>query len=132
MNRTVLMVEDNEDDVLLTRRALRKSGVDLTLEVVASATDAITFLTNREAALVLLDLRLAQGETGFTLLRWMRREERFARTPVVVLTSSSLDEDISSAYAEGANSYLVKPPDPDGMTRMADLVGRYWVETNRR
>ena len=132
MNRTVLMVEDNEDDVLLTRRALRQSGLDLTLVVVASATEAIAFLTRQEAAVVLLDLRLANGETGFTLLRWMRREERFARTPVVVLTSSSLDEDIASAYAEGANSYLVKPPDPESMTRIADLVGRYWIDVNRR
>ena len=141
MTRTVLLVEDNEDDVLLTRRAAQRSGSPLQLEVVGSATDAIEYLSGQGMfadraryalpAVILLDLRLARGQSGFDVLDWVRQQDGFDRTPIVVLTSSSMDEDIARAYKAGANSYLIKPLDIEAMQRLTGLIDEYWLRCNR-
>ena len=141
MSRTVLLVEDNEDDVMLTRRAAQRSGSALQLQVVPTATDAIDYLRGNGRfadrsqyplpGVVLLDLRLGRGQSGFDVLDWVRQQESFTRTPVVVLTSSSMDEDIERAYKAGANSYLIKPLDVESMQRLTGLIDEYWLRSNR-
>ena len=139
--RTILLVEDNEDDVMLTRRAAQRAGAALEFQVAASATDAIAYLEGQGPyadrsrfplpSVILLDLRLARGQSGFDVLAWLRAQDRFTRTPVIVLTSSSMDEDIGRAYKAGANSYLIKPLDIDAMQRLTELIDHYWLRSNR-
>jgi CheY-like chemotaxis protein len=116
----ILLVEDNEDDVLLIRRAFERAGVDNPLQRTRSGPDAIAYLNGEPPygnradhplpGLVLLDIKLL-GMDGFDVLRWIRGQVHFARLCVVMLTSSDEIRDVNLAYQLGANSFLVKPLD---------------------
>jgi CheY-like chemotaxis protein len=118
----VLLVEDNEDDVFLMRRALRDSGVSISLHVVEDGQQAIDYLAGEgryvdrslapSPALVFLDLKLPYLD-GFEVLSWIRAVERLRRLPVVVLTSSPEERDRRRAAELGADQYCVKPPSRD-------------------
>jgi CheY-like chemotaxis protein len=136
---TILLVEDNIDDVILTRRALRKVGVSAALATVGDGEEAKAYLLGTGAfadrnahpmpALVLLDWKLPRC-SGVEVLDWIRARSEMDTLPVVVLTSSRQQEDIEQAYAAGANSYLQKPV---AFSELVELLGRlhlYWFETN--
>jgi CheY-like chemotaxis protein len=80
---------------------------------------------------MLLDLKLP-GVTGFDVLAWLRAQPGLRRLPVVVLTSSSQDEDVQRAYDLGVNSYLVKPSGLKAIGEVAVQIERYWLTMNRR
>jgi len=135
----VLLVEDNLDDVILTRRAFKKAGIAADLVVVEDGEKAMGYLGGSGAyadradypwpALVLLDLKLPRA-SGFEVLEWIRSIAKLATLPVVVMTSSTQTEDIDRAYAAGANSYLEKPvhfQDLEHIVRQLDL---YWLDLN--
>jgi CheY-like chemotaxis protein len=138
-HRTILLVEDNADDILLIRRALVKSGIINPLSIVNDGDQAVAYLERRppfddpsrspSPALVLLDLKLPR-RSGLEVLDWIRQEPSVRRIPVVVLTSSREPADVGRAYDRGANSYLVKPVDFDGLREMIALVGDYWLLRN--
>ena len=128
---TILLVEDNPDDVALTSLALRE-GVPATIEVARDGQQAFDYLfddSNDLPRLVLLDLRLPSTD-GLEVLRRIREHERTRLTPVVILTSSSAPEDVAAGYRYGANSYVRKPVDFDQFAGLVRQIGRYWLVVN--
>jgi CheY-like chemotaxis protein len=138
---TILHVEDDSNDVLLFQHACRKAQIPSTLQVVEDGDEAIAYLKgagkfgDREKypmpQLVLLDLKLPRLN-GFEVLAWMRNEEKYRRMPVVVVSSSNHDADVRRAYDAGANSYLVKPVDFNGLVELAKALHSYWLTFNER
>ena len=141
MAAPILLVEDNADEVVLLRRALKLSGSTAPVCIVQDGAEAIEYLslqgiyTDRTQhplpRLMVLDLQLPRI-SGLGVLQWLRAQPGLRRLPVVVLTSSSEDRDIASAYDLGANSYLVKPAGIADLQRLAELLDRYWVGQNVR
>jgi len=129
--RTILLVEDNPDDVELTLRALRKNDLRCRVDVAADGVDALAYLQGpRELPVfVLLDLRLPRL-SGHEVLERIRRDPRTRLLPVVVLTSSREQEDLLRCYALGANSYVRKPVDFEAFRSVAQQLGTYWLEVN--
>jgi len=130
----VLLVEDNEADVRLTREALREAGENVRLSAVADGDLALTYL-RREAGfadvprpdLVLLDLNLPR-KNGLEVLEEMRADERLACIPVIVLTSSAAHQDVEACYARGANAFVVKPLELDEFMDLIGAIRNFWLE----
>ena len=139
MPRSILLVEDNEDDVFFITRAFKAAGLPVSLTRVENGQRAIDYLSQRPPfddlarfpipALVLLDLKMP-FLSGFEVLRWIRQESRNARVPVIVFTSSNQERDIEQAYELGANAYLVKPDRADACSELAGLIKQFWLEAN--
>ena len=81
--------------------------------------------------MILLDLKMPRFN-GYQLMMWLRTQSSIKRIPVVVLTDSKDSESVNRAYDAGANSYLVKPGNPDQVHRVVDLVQSYWMSLNER
>lgn len=138
-NHVILLVEDNPDDVELTRRALDESKVANKLVVVRDGVEALQYLfredayAGRDAAdlpeVVLLDLKLPKVD-GLEVLRRIRADERTRILPVVVLTSSNAERDIVESYALGANSYIRKPVEFERFAEATKTLGLYWLVLN--
>lgn len=139
-NHPVLLVEDDENDVFFMQRAFREAGIVATLNVASDGQQAIDYLSgqgkfaDRQAwplpCLLLLDLKLPYV-LGLDVLKWLRSQPEFKSIIVIVLTSSRQDADIEKAYALGANSYLVKPPEVHQLVAMVKKIKEYWIETNQ-
>ena len=139
LDHTILLVEDNEDDILLIQRAFRRANLTNPLQVVRDGDQAIAYLGGEgqfhdRAAfplplLVLLDLKLPR-RSGHEVLAWMRAQAGLRRIPVVVLTSSQEQIDVNRVYDLGGNSYLVKPVEFEALIEMARRLNLYWVLTN--
>ena len=137
--KTILLVEDNPDDVKLTLHAFKKCGIANQVVVVGDGMDALDYLHGTGAwagrdlddqpAVVLLDLKLPKID-GLEVLRRMRADSRTKHLPVVVLTSSKEEQDIVSSYSLGANSYVRKPVDFNSFTEAAHHLGLYWLLLN--
>ena len=132
---SILLVEDNEDDVILVLRALRKAGVSAPVEVMRDGEEAIRHLNGIDAGtlptLVLLDLKLPR-RNGHEVLEWIRAHPRLAMLPVVILTTSAEQIDVRRAYELGANSYLRKPGNPQETIDLLRSIGLYWLTFNVR
>lgn len=136
----ILLVEDNPGDILLARKALAKSPVPHTLDVVETGEEAIDFLRRQnghEGAkrpdLVLLDLNLP-GISGQEVLEEVKSDtgpDELAIIPVVVLTSSPAETDILRSYRLRCNHYLLKPIDPMEFARLTATLKTYWFEAGR-
>ncbi len=140
MNRkTILLVEDNPDDVDLTLRAFKRNQLTNEVVVANDGEEALDYLfaTGAHAGrastamptVVLLDLKLPKV-MGHEVLRRMRADERTRRVPVVVLTSSDEERDIAMAYDLGANSFVRKPVDFAQFIDSARQLGLYWLVLN--
>lgn len=139
MNGTILLVEDNEDDAFLMKRALRDAGVENDLRVVEDGQQAIDYLQgvgafqDRRLApspmLVFLDLRLPL-KSGHEVLAWIRSEPRFEKLIVIILSSSGEPVDLDRAYRLGANSYVVKPPTSEKLLKLAEDFKMWWLHQN--
>ncbi len=139
--KTILLVEDNPDDLELAIRALRKSGQGDGVVVARDGVEALDYLfgtgafAGRDAAVqpavILLDLKLPRLG-GHEVLERLRKDKRTQLIPVVVLTSSDERDDIRGAYARGANSYIRKPVEFSQFTTMLGEVGHYWLDLNSR
>ncbi|SPE61692.1 Response regulator [Verrucomicrobia bacterium] len=137
---TILLAEDDENDVALIQRAFRKAGLRESLKLVPDGERAIEYLAGRGAYadrerfpmpfLVLLDLKMP-GVNGFEVLQWARAQPDLKRLLIVVLTSSNLQEDVDRSYELGANSYLVKPVEFKDMVNLVQRFEAYWTELNR-
>ena len=135
----ILLVEDNPQDAELTIRALRKSNLANQLFHVEDGAEAMDFLFNRgkykdrenaiSPKVVFLDLKLPKVN-GLEVLRAIKMDERIRTIPVVVVTSSSEDPDVRTAYELGANSYIIKPVDFDSFLRTMNTLGFYWLLVN--
>lgn len=137
--RLILLVEDNDDDVELTLRALRRNRVANRVEVVRDGAEALDYLNaagsfaGRDSddlpQLVLLDLKLPKVG-GLEVLERIRTDPRTKRLPVVVLTSSNVESDLARSYDLGANSYIRKPVDFTQFMEAVNQLGLYWLVLN--
>lgn len=137
--KTILLVEDNPDDEEFTLRALRKANVTNEIMVVRDGGEAVEYLfgTGKYAgrdpearpAVVLLDLKLPKL-SGIEVLQRMRAFPATRFVPVVVLTSSSEEEDKLKSYASGANSYVRKPVEFAAFANAVARLGIYWLMLN--
>ena len=138
---TILLVEDNEDDILLLERALRNARLANPLKVVKDGEEAIKYLSGDSAYadrtrhpfpfLILLDLRLPRL-SGFEVLAWIRDQPDFGELIIVVLTNSDHVPDVSKARDLGANSYLVKPVGFEALVEMVRAIHHYWLSINEK
>ncbi len=138
-NKTILLVEDNPDDALLTVEALEANRISNTVIVARNGVEALDYLFCKGAyaerditdlpVLVLLDLKLPKID-GLEVLRQIRADERTRVLPTVILTSSNEDEDRLKGYSLGANSYVRKPVDFDDFVKAAGQLGLYWLVLN--
>lgn len=135
-SKTILLVEDNPDDELLTLRALRRNNIANRISVVGDGAEALDFLfcqgkyIDRDRRdipeLMLLDLRLPKLG-GLEVLRIIRVDRRTSRLPVIVLTSSRDDEDLVNSYRFGANAFIRKPVDFHQLVAGIHALGMSWV-----
>ena len=130
----VLLVEDNEADVRLTREALREAGDGVRLSAVGDGEQALRYLRREEGFadaprpdLVLLDLNLPR-KNGLEVLDEMRADEALAVIPVIMLTSSAARQDVQAAYAHGANAFVVKPLELDAFMDLIGAIRGFWLE----
>jgi len=140
-SQTILIVEDNPTDVMLIRRALARLKIANPVQVIADGDRAVDYLSGHDdyadrmqfplPALILLDLKLPR-RSGLEVLEWLRRQEGLRRVPVVMLTSSRQSDDVNRAYDLGANSYLVKPVEFDGLQEMLGTINTYWIDWNEK
>ncbi len=138
-SKTILLVEDNPDDVHLTLRALKKSNILNEVVVAPDGVEALEYLfaTGKYAGrdpkvqpqVVLLDLKMPRMD-GLDVLQRIRRDERTKLQPVVVLTTSSEDRDRVESYKLGANSYIRKPVDFNQFAEAVRQLGLYWLVLN--
>ena len=134
-SKPILLVEDNPDDVALTLRALKKNQILNPISVASDGAEALKFLfdggnTNlTEPGLILLDLKLPKVD-GLEVLRRIRADERTKLIPVVVLTSSKLEEDILTSYRNGANAYVRKPVSFAEFAEAIKTLGLFWLLLN--
>ncbi len=130
----IVLVEDNEDDIALTRRALDRNRIGNPLLVARDGAEALDLLLGsnercRKAALVLLDLKLPKVD-GLSVLKRLREDERTRLTPIVLLTSSKEEQDVLSGYELRANSYIRKPVDFEQFAEAVRQIGMYWLLLN--
>jgi len=139
-SKKILLVEDNPRDVELTRRALQKANVYNDLIVVEDGVEALRYFFGDDGksgcaakecpVVVLLDLKLPKID-GLEVLRRLRREEKTRLIPVVVLTSSSEENDIIASYDLGANSFIRKPVKFSNFAEAIHQLGLYWLILNK-
>ena len=133
----LLLVEDNLADIRLTREVLGVWSLPHRLSVARTGEEALTFL-RREGVysakpainLVLLDLNLP-GKSGFELLGELKRDTKLRRIPVIVLTTSFMEDDVRKAYDLHANFYIVKPIDLVEFERVSKAIENFWLTVAR-
>lgn len=136
----ILLVEDNADDVELTRLALEEGGICNDVVVASDGVEALDYLHGRGRyegrdlsnlpAVVLLDLKLPKVD-GMEVLRQIRSDPDMRCLPVVILTSSKEEEDVIESYNLGANAYVRKPVDYNEFVRAAKTLGLFWLVVNQ-
>lgn len=138
-NKFILLVEDNQDDIDLTLRALKKGKIANEIKVAKDGAEALDFIfcTGSYAdrnpddipAFILLDLNLPKV-SGIDILKKIRTNEKTHLIPVIILTSSKHEQDILNGYGEGANSYIRKPVDFSKFVEAIEQIGAYWLLLN--
>ena len=136
----ILLVEDNEGDIVLTTEALEESKIINTVSIARNGKEALDYLLahgqfqeRRESdlpAVIILDLNMPEMD-GFEFLRRVKAVPKLTSIPVVVLTTSQFDRDLSQSYALGANSCLTKPGEFEQLVKIASDVNQYWCRRNR-
>jgi len=140
--KSILHVEDDENDVFLFRRVFEQTGITSPLHVVTDGEMAINYLSgagqfaDREKyplpCLVLTDLNLPK-RSGLDLLQWIRRDPELKKMVVVLFSSSALPRDLEQAYELGANAYIQKSADPRQLKEIAHLLKKWllgWLGYN--
>jgi CheY-like chemotaxis protein len=138
-NKIILLVEDNPDDEALAIRALKRNHISNEIVVAHDGVEALEFLfgtgpyadrdTSVQPAVILLDLKLPRLD-GIEVLRQLRGDERTNLVPVVVLTTSSEEQDRIDSYRLGCNSYIRKPVDFVQFSEAVRQLGMYWLLIN--
>lgn len=140
LTESILLVEDDDNDVYFMKRAFKRAGITHALRVAEDGQKALEYLrgsgefADRKKSplprLILLDLRLP-FLPGLDLLRWIRDQPSLRTLIVIILTSSKEDADIDQAYRRGANAYLVKPSDADRLLAMVESIRDFWLKQNQ-
>ena len=129
----VLLVEDNPGDVEITKRAFKKSKMHVQLKIVNNGEEALDYVFKRgeyinaiEPDIILLDLNLPKID-GFEVLETIKVNEEKKHIPIIVLTTSSADNDILHAYKQYANSFITKPVDFDKFIEIIQMFKDFWL-----
>jgi len=139
-HESILIVEDNPDDAELAVIALRQKGISLPYQIARNGEEALDIALKRkplpdqkpiEPGLILLDLNLPD-KNGIEVLKELRASPHTRYVPVVVLTTSMLEEDMIQSYENGANSFVRKPVDFATFLHYIELICHYWLHTNLR
>jgi CheY-like chemotaxis protein len=130
----ILLVEDNTVDIDLTLRAFARRKLANPVLVARDGEEALAWIPRWEAgetkpAVILLDLNMPRID-GLTVLKALKSHPEYRNIPIVILTTSKEDRDISKAYVLGANSYIVKPVDFDNFMSVAQQIELYWCVYN--
>ncbi|BAY30537.1 response regulator receiver protein [Nostoc carneum NIES-2107] len=138
-NKMILLVEDNPDDEALAIRALRRNHISNEIVVARDGVEALDYLfgtgvhagrdINIKPTVILLDLKLPRVD-GMEVLRRLREDKRTSLLPVVILTTSSEEQDLLNSYSLGCNSYIRKPVDFIQFTEAVRQLGMYWLLMN--
>lgn len=136
----IILVEDNPADVELTIDALRENHLANRVKILRDGEEALNYIFRQEdhsdcgicehPALILLDLNLPKI-SGIEILKRIRSDERTNKIPVVILTSSRLDQDRIESYNLGVNSYIVKPVEFENFAHAVAQIGYYWAVLNK-
>jgi CheY-like chemotaxis protein len=134
-NYTILLVEDDPNDVLFLKRALKKNGISNPISVLPDGDEAIAYLTGEGKysdrhtypfpKVIMLDLKMPR-RGGLEVLEWLKEHPQYRVIPTLVLTSSKINEDVVKAYGLGANSYMVKPSNFEDLQQMIKVAYEYW------
>jgi two-component system response regulator len=133
--KNILLIEDNQDDETLTLRALGKNNLAEYVTVMRDGAEALEYLLGKDAEsrplpdVVFLDLKLPKID-GLEVLEKLRSDKRTRLLPIVVLTSSDIEDDINKAYRLGCNSFIQKPIDFHKFTNEIGQLGLYWLRLN--
>ncbi|KRB58938.1 two-component system response regulator [Rhizobium sp. Root708] len=124
----ILIVEDSEDDFEATIRAFKRANLKNPVHWASSGYEALELLeTMPRPGLILLDLNMP-GLDGRKTLEMIKSNENWRKIPVVILTTSDDERDIEGCYALGANTYVQKPVDLDGLFAAIQRLKEYWFE----
>jgi CheY-like chemotaxis protein len=135
---SILVCDDDEDDRLLTRQALEDAHISNAVRFVEDGEQLLDYLYQRgpfagetgeapRPGLILLDLNMPKLD-GREALKTIKEDELLRDIPVVVLSTSRLDEDIARSYQLGVNSFITKPVTFSGLVEAMNVLGRYWLE----
>lgn len=134
----VLLVEDNEGDILLTKDAFEEIGFDLNLDIAKNGKEALDYLYGKggyaispNPDLILLDINIPVY-SGHHVLNKIKNDSGLKKTPVIILTTSQNHKDIELAYENHCNSYVVKPIDFNHFLRVIKSISEFWLELARR
>ncbi len=143
-DKTILLVDDSEDDVALTQRALKKNNIGNRMFVARDGREALDYLfgrgddegdkdnnnkRRRMPSVIFLDINMPKMN-GFEVLKRIRADERTRLLPVLILTTSDEEKDLREGYRLGANSYICKPLDFSQFCEAVKLMGVYWLMLN--
>lgn len=137
-SNTILLADEDLDDCLMIRDAMKEAGVTHELRIVHNGEEALDYLRHHgkfqdvakspSPALVLLDLKMPKKGGRETLIE-IKADPGLKALPVVILTTSHADSDIEGCYASGANSYISKPVTYDGLIEVMRTLKLYWLQT---
>lgn len=129
----ILLVEDNEGDILLTTEALEESRIINTIDVVRNGQDAIDrillqgkYAGQNHPDLILLDINLPR-KSGHEVLQAIKHDDRVKHIPVIMLTTSSSERDVSLSYQHHANCYISKPVDASNFLEAVTSIEQFWL-----
>ena len=138
-HHSILLVEDNPDDVLFLTRAARHAEISTGFHVASDGQEAIDYLSGAGKfsdktkypmpSLVLLDLKLP-CKSGLEVLKWIRENQSLKPLPVIMLTTSAENSDVERSYRMGANAYLVKPANMNELTAILKSLKTFWLDHN--
>lgn len=131
----ILLIEDNEGDILLTTEALEEKSIAKKISVIRDGKRAIEYLDqlayndqHELPDIILLDINLPK-KNGHEVLQHIKESESLKQIPVIMLTTSSSDQDILISYKNHANCYITKPTDVDGFNTVMESIENFWVQT---
>lgn len=130
----ILLVEDNEGDIYLTKEALEQSKITNKISVIKNGSDVMGFLTKSSKFpdaetpdLILLDLNLPK-KNGLEVLLEIKESEEFQMIPIIMLTTSSSEEDIAESYKRNVNCFITKPVDAESFLKVVLATENFWVQ----
>jgi CheY-like chemotaxis protein len=131
------MADDDEDDCLLAQEALAHLDLDLQLDIVSDGEALLNYLRRQSPyeslkglplpSLILLDLNMPR-KSGLEALREIKSDPQLRRIPIVILTTSEVEDDVYESYDQGANSYITKSVTLTSLVEVVEEIGKYWLE----
>ncbi|HXT13886.1 MAG TPA: response regulator [Candidatus Angelobacter sp.] len=132
---TVLLVEDDLNDIFLVKRAIKMAHLENPLQVVTDGEEATHYLMGKDKyadretyplpKLIVMDIKMPRM-SGFDVLEWIKHHGALRRIPIVIVSSSDRPQDIDRAYELGANAYMVKPVNFQAVERLFESITHYW------